>query len=196
MASVSVWHKAWHTVNTPYRELSLSIKNWLMSNSWAAYALQTETERNPYIKVVSAFWCCIKYSALTTDVSLSCPDYSRIGIWKREVSAENNLGRKILNHCAAFSICPPDLIQILPHFLTTLNEVKHNILFASGSQGRWLWDLFCYHWTVLTNVQISVMWGWNECSNHQLFSSEMVPSLHPVPPSCVKTREAQPHFQD
>lgn len=121
-----------------------------MLNSWVAYALQREDERNTCIKLVSAFWCCLKNSALITDMSLSCPEYSRIGVWKRD-----DLGRKIHTHCAAFSICPPELIQILPHFLATLNEVKHNILSASSSQ-----ESDCdYHWTVIKNVHVTIIMG-------------------------------------
>lgn len=142
-------------VNTQYRELSLSVKTGLCQTLGLHMLCK---QRNTCIKLVSAFGCCLKYSALITDMSLSYPDYLRIGIWKRDVSAENNLGRKIHTHCAAFSICPPEFIQILPHFLTTLNEVKHNILSASSSQKS-----DCdYYWTVIKNVHVTVIWGWNE----------------------------------
>lgn len=100
------------------------------------------TRRDTYIKHLLAFWCCIKCSALITGMCLSC-NYSRLEIWKREVSVESNFRRKILTHCSISSVCPLSSFKHCLIFLTTLNEVKHNILSASSSQET-DWEVFYF----------------------------------------------------
>lgn len=114
-----------------------------------------------------------------------------LGFWKWEISAENNLGRKMITCCVS-SICSPSSFK--PCLIFWQYWMKFFVLSVSDSQET---DCRVFYFNItelLENCQCHKHCGIevNCCS---YLGSERVPFLYLLLSSCVRLKK-QPSFQE